>query len=180
MARQTVTVVLDETGSMASVRNEAVTGVNEYMQTLRGDKENAYKVTLITFNSCTRAVTRYEGRKVEDVEDLKAGDYKPDCTTPLYDTIAYAIMHTDGLKSKKPPILVIMTDGLENASTDYDLAAIKAMIQGKEAEGWVFLFLAADLDADRIGTQMGISTRSKLRFAKGLEAPVVILAHPSG
>lgn len=176
MARQTVTVVLDETGSMQGVREQAVTGVNEYMQTLRGDKDNAYKVTLITFNSCTKPVTRYEGRKVEDVEDFTADDYKPDCTTPLFDTIAHAIVLTAERKLKKPPIIVIMTDGYENASTDYDLAAIRAMIQAKEAEGWVFVFLAADLDAERIGTQIGISTKTKLAFKKGREAAAFDMA----
>jgi Mg-chelatase subunit ChlD len=171
MARQIVTLILDETGSMQSVRGEAVGGVNEYMQTLRGDKESRYRVTLITFNSCTKPVTRYEARKAEDVEDLKPGDYSPDCTTPLYDTIAHAILLTAAGKSKKPPILVIMTDGLENASTDYDLSAIKAMIGEKEAQGWVFVFLAADLDAERIGTEIGITTKTKVAFRKDLIAP---------
>ena len=126
----------------------------------------------------------YDGKKAELAPRLKNyPSQKVDCMTPLYDSVAHVIRMNDALelaKSKPKPIIVILTDGMENYSTEFSRrwgsgrgsdgeAKLREMIRAREEAGWLFVFLGATIDAVKVGTDMGISTQTKLTLARGQE-----------
>ncbi len=55
-------------------------------------------------------------------------------------------------------VFVITTDGMENASKQFDAAQVKSMVERKKEEhGWEFLFLGANIDAIATARRFGIS-----------------------
>ena len=52
-------------------------------------------------------------------------------------------------------IVVVLTDGLENASKDYDYKRVKQLIEQQKKSGWEFLFLASDLESSKDAANFG-------------------------
>ncbi|NIP23783.1 MAG: VWA domain-containing protein, partial [Phycisphaerae bacterium] len=113
-----VSFILDETGSMLSVKDQTISGYNEYLDTLKQEKDVLF--TLTKFNSAKVEVV-YDAVKIKDVELLTADTYHPTATTPLYDAIGTTITSLEkATKNKKgKKLVVIQTDGLENASKEF-------------------------------------------------------------
>ncbi len=168
MAKKNATFVgflLDETGSMDSVREATVSGFNEYLGSLK-QREGKVIFTLAKFNS-ERIVTVHDAVPLKDVSPLV--EYHPNATTPLYDAIAHLISRTDAALSAhrdRPSVLiVIMTDGLENASKEYNRQRLFDLIKRKEAEGWTFAYLGANQDAWAVGSSIGVPQGNSLAYA---------------
>ena len=101
---------------------------------------------------------------------MERRDYNPGGLTALYDTIGIAISETEkhktNLKQRHRPdmiLMVIITDGQENASREYSSLTIKSLIEKNEKrENWQFIYLGADLsnfvDADTLGIRNRAST----------------------
>lgn len=166
-----MTFVLDETGSMMSCRDETISGFNEFIDSQQDKTLGECRVTLVKFN-LTKVETVYADKSIEDVPALTPDTYRPDNLTPLYDAIAQAIKETDAKVSTSRKVLsrlaghevaagplviiVIMTDGAENASKQFKRDDIFKMIQEKQDLGWTFVFLGADQDSWRAAAPMGI------------------------
>ena len=154
-----VSFLLDETGSMDSVRDKTVSGFNEYVATLRTN-ETPTLLRLMTFNS-NGMNTIYSFEDVSSVREMTRGDYKPGHLTPLYDAIARGILDTEGYLEKASGevdvIFVIMTDGLENDSKEYGRKHVFDMISKREKQGWAFTYIGANQDAWEVGRGIGIS-----------------------
>lgn len=164
MANQYVSFILDETGSMNSVKDQTISGYNEYLDTLKQEKGVLF--TLTKFNSSKVEVV-YDAEKIKKVEPLDKDSYQPSSTTPLYDAIGETITSLDkatkGKKGKK--LVVIQTDGLENASKEYNRKMIFEIIEKKKKEDWTFVFLGADQDAYAASAQLGISRGNTRSYA---------------
>lgn len=162
-----VNFVLDETGSMLSVKVATISGFNEYLVGLKESKAKVW-MTLTKFNS-TKVEVVHDAVLVKDVPDLNEKTYVPEHLTPLYDAIGKTIRATEeALKKKrgKPAVLcVIMTDGLENASKEYTREGIFNLIEEKTKEGWTFAYLGANQDAYAVGESIGVARGSSLNFA---------------
>lgn len=163
-----VSFVLDETGSMMKVKDATIEGFNAYIQTLReDDSASLIRFTLTHFNS-NKVDVRFAGVKLKAVPLLTPASYQPAAMTPLYDAVGQTIRATEQqiADKKNPPdvLLVIQTDGLENYSREYDQKGIFDLIREKRQQGWTFVFLAADLDAWQIGSQMGLTATSSTRY----------------
>jgi len=177
-----ITFVLDETGSMHSVKEQTISGFNEFLRSQEDKSLGETRVTLIKFNS-EKIETVYSDALIEDVPNLTRDTYKPDSTTPLYDAVARAIKDTDdklslsskvltrlaGHKVAVPPLvlLVVMTDGLENASREYTRDDIFRMIEGKKKEGWAFAFLGSNQDSWDAAKPMGFAPGSIANYDQG-------------
>ncbi len=154
--------LLDETGSMMSISQATVSGFNEYIQTLK-NKGNAVDFSLARFNSLK--FVNDPVRPIADVPELK--DYAPNNGTPLYDSIAKLVKQLENEKTTKDTkvLMVIMTDGEENESKEFDRKKIMELIKGKEKAGWTFTYLGANQDSWAVGGQMGMSTGNSVNFA---------------
>lgn len=164
MANQYVSFILDETGSMNSVKDQTISGYNEYIDTLKQEKEVLF--TLTKFNSDKVEVV-YDAVKIKKVKPLNVDTYQPSAMTPLYDAIGETITSleraTKGKKGKK--LVVIQTDGLENASKEYNRKMIFEIIEKKKKDDWTFVFLGADQDAYAASAQLGISRGNTRSYA---------------
>lgn len=70
-------------------------------------------------------------------------------------------------KSGTTAVIVILTDGHENASQLFKLADIRKLIERLEATGnWTFSFIGATLDAVDVAVQMSIKSHNSFSFEK--------------
>jgi Mg-chelatase subunit ChlD len=139
-----IAVVMDRSGSMEAIRNEMETAFAEFIGGQRR-ASGACAVSLYQFDDSFEAV--YEGVPLAAVPSLKLD---PRGSTALHDAIARAIT-TVRKADPDHVVMVIITDGEENASREYKGAEgarkIGQMIMRRKlADGWEFVFLGAGLD----------------------------------
>ena len=138
-----VCLVLDMSGSMQSVYEDAIGAVNGYLTRAKQNRElYEARFSLITFNS--HAVENLRKSEImETVKPLAHGEYRCDGMTPLYDAIGRGVGILDEALGGKPgkAVLVIMTDGLENASREFDHAQITDLVKKRQDAGWLVVFL---------------------------------------
>jgi hypothetical protein len=154
-----ITFVLDESGSMGRIAQSAREGFNEYLQEqVKGDGQTWW--TLTTFTS--RAWTRFAVIPGEEVRPL-GDDYSPNGMTALYDAVGDSVTKTGAYLESLPKddrpedvIVVILTDGMENASRRWDLGRVARLIADAEDDGWQFVFLGANLDSQVVARDMGM------------------------
>ena len=127
-------IILDESGSMQSIKEYVIRGFNETIQTIRGaaEKEPALEqwINFYSFNS-GGIREQIPLSPVQALQELNDETYKPDSGTPLYDAVGYACnkLRKEIQEMEDVTVLVtILTDGEENASREYDHAAIAALI----------------------------------------------------
>jgi hypothetical protein len=147
-----VVLLLDETGSMAPHTQTTLSGYNEYIKSLRKEK---ITFSLIQFNS-DKLETVLKGVPIKDVPELTSETYRPAAVTPLYDAIAHAIKMAEGDAKGKKVLITVYTDGLENASREFNRDRIFKLIGKKKKKDWTFTFLGADIDSFAVGGMMGL------------------------
>jgi hypothetical protein len=158
-----VCVVLDETGSMYSIKDDTIGGYNEYIDSLRDQKNT--KVLLVRFNS--NEIKVGEITSIKDATELTDKNYTPQAATPLYDAIAKAVYEVENVERNRHIIFAILTDGLENASREYNKKLIFEIIKDKTGEGWKFVYLGANQDAFAVGAGLGIAKGNVLNYDTG-------------
>lgn len=166
-------LILDESGSMQMIYKQALSGANETIQTVRAAQEAHpeldQRLTFVTFN------TAYEGHPtqgnirtvfndvpIEEVRDLTYKDYNPNACTPLYDAMGISITALEKkFKEGDRALVTIITDGLENASKEYNQGAIKAMVDRLREKGWTFVYIGANQDAVEVANGLSINNHMK-------------------
>jgi len=168
MAKKTfVAFLLDETGSMNECKQATIEGYNEYVKTLKEDN-GRYRFSLTKFDS-EHITPVYDKVKLDEVEPLTDETYRPGALTPLYDAIARVIKATEKTVKKEQVLVVILTDGLENASHEYTREAVFSLIKDKEKEGWEFLYLGSNQDAWKVASSIGIKQDTSATYQPGQE-----------
>ena len=154
-------IILDESGSMQSIKQAAINGMNETVQSIR-DAQNKHEdqehiVTLVSFNS-SDIKTIYDCVPAAEVKELTDNDYNPSCCTPLYDAMGYALNELRPKVGSEDKVLVtIITDGEENSSSEYDGKAIKALVEELKGKGWVFAYIGANQDVEAVAATISIT-----------------------
>lgn len=186
MTKILVSFILDETGSMQSVKGATISGFNEYVETLeREDGADNIRFTLTKFNS-EKIELVHNSVKLGEVVLLNEDSYQPDNLTPLYDVIGKTVnaIADDGCNV----LLVIQTDGQENHSKEFTHQDIHALIAEKKKAGWTFVFLGADQDAWAVGMQLGLDRGNVMDYDsqetqamfRGLSASTICYANAGG
>ncbi len=141
-----VAFVLDKSGSMAHLVDPVVAGFDEYVGELRTEPGETL-LTLTMFDTVFRHV--HVARRLAEVPSLADTGYEPGGMTALFDAVAHAILETDrGLtaagRADEKVLVVVMTDGQENSSTDYDAETIAKLVAEYDARpNWTFVYLGA-------------------------------------
>ncbi len=177
-----IVFVLDMTGSMASVKRQAIDGYNEYVTGMQNSAPEA-DIALTTFNS--DQIKTYPVTPIKEAMLLNDQNYQPNATTPLYDAIGQTVRATEKrVKAGDRVAFVILTDGMENASREYNRTGIFAMLKEKEAAGWGIVYLGANQDAYQEAMGMGIQQSNVANFAitqtgqaMGTAARIVTTSH---
>jgi hypothetical protein len=165
-----IAVVLDESGSMNSCRDTTIAGFNEFVEGQKAANAGEAFLTLNKFNA-PRIDTVFADRPLSEVPKLDYSNYKPGAGTNLFDCIGYTIEQVnDVLKTKKKAdrpgvIILIMTDGEENASSKYSNENIKAMVKAAEKSDWSFVFLGANIDAFAVGATFGMNSLNSVNYS---------------
>lgn len=156
-----IVLVVDESGSMCSLRSSVISSFNTLMKEQQSGLGSA-RVTLYTFSD--EVHTKLRACDVREVTPLSEKNYDPDGCTALLDAIGTAIDETGkrlaALPEEKRPgtvIIGIMTDGYENASTHYTWEQVAERIRHqKEKYSWNFMFFGADEHAIASAAQLNI------------------------
>ena len=169
-------IVLDASGSMYSIRQEAIAGVVETVQTIRSAQEkNAGQeqlLSLVVFNGSSIA-TVYDRMPIANVPDFNEKDYQPTDNTPLYDAMGNAITHLRRHIQEDDNVLVtIITDGYENSSVEWNRQQILQLVEELKKTNWLFTYIGANQDALAVAKDMGIdhsmNFRSDSKGTKGM------------
>ncbi len=149
-------ILLDRSGSMGSLWGEALSAVNGYVKKLADDKVDT-GVTLAVFDSGSFDVLR--DRIVPSTwNKVLPSEAEPRSFTPLNDSVgkivAMAKAGINGVQYDRVAI-IIMTDGLENASRELTTAQAKALLDECRAKNWQVIFLGANFDNWEQGKSYG-------------------------
>ena len=152
-----VSLILDKSGSMSIMQNQTISGVNEYVNSLKKDKKVDYDFALTTFN---HDVVIGEAVPIKEFKELTTTSYSPDGMTALYDAVCITCKKIAKETKKTQKVLVaIMTDGAENSSKEYDMKSLNKMITELTDTGrFTFVFLGANQDSFEMARSMNIST----------------------
>ena len=123
------------------------------------------KVHFAVFDSISHDVLRE--CKVKDWDVVESDEVEPRGSTPLYDSVGKIMAVAEEAKAKKT-VLVVMTDGYENASKEHTQSSIKAKVKQFEDKGWEVLFLGANFDAvETVSGSVGVMAGKTMNIAAG-------------
>ena len=159
-------IILDASGSMQLIYSQALNGLNETLQTIRqGEIDNPelrQLVSLSTFSSISHKKI-YNNIIASQAHDITSDQYRASGGTPLYDAIGRGIADIEAVKAPNDSVLVtIITDGEENCSREFNGPQIKALIEAKRGQGWVFTYTGANQDVEKVAAELSI--RHNLSF----------------
>lgn len=147
-----VVMLLDQTGSMLSRKQETISSFNSYIADLI-DKKMDCDFTLTLFNA-RRVEVRYLKASLNDIVPMTEDTYLPNDATPLLDAIAKSI---EAVGDERQCLFIIFTDGEENASRLFTKTQIKQLIENREGRGWRFVFFGiGGMDAVNEASSIGI------------------------
>ena len=153
--------LLDRSGSMGSMATEAIGGVNAYIADQA--KIPNTKFTLVQFDH--ELLKTYDNALIENVTPLNIETYIPRGMTALNDAVG-SVLSESIISCPKTDtnILVILTDGQENASKKYSLANVKGMISEAQSAGWEVLFLGSNMEKETIVGSYGVNATNVSTF----------------
>ena len=164
-------IIMDRSGSMWDIQKSAIQGYNEVLGGIKADAKTyaetqEHFMTLVLFDS-TSIDNVYWNEDPAKAAILTSETYVPGASTPLYDAIGQTLTRLEKELHGDPNVSVIVTiitDGLENSSTEYALKAVKALIQHLKDEGWSFAYMGTDHDVD--GVTVSLSITNVVKFEK--------------
>lgn len=176
--------ILDKSGSMAGLEQDTIGGFNaliEKQRKLSGD----VRVTTVLFNQAYELL--HDRIPLAGVSPLTETEYAVGGTTALLDAIGSAIQKAAnaqkgvGEDQRADRIMfVITTDGMENASCEYDYKKVQEMIgKMKGRSDWEFIFLGANIDAIATAKKFGVKEEFAVNYhadAEGTELNFNVLS----
>ncbi|MBV6397958.1 VWA domain-containing protein [Ignavibacteria bacterium CHB1] len=163
-------IILDESGSMSSIKNTIIQGFNELVQTIQGIEkqfpEQEHFVSFVSFNSLGQKLLHF----IDPASTLKQIDdksYNPDAMTPLFDAMGFSINKLkESLQGQTDynVLVTILTDGEENASKEFSGNDIKKLVEGLKQNRWTFTYIGTDHDVEKIA--LSLSINNTMFFAK--------------
>ena len=164
-----VIFILDRSGSMRGLEDDTIGGFNSMIEKQSKEDGEAFISTVLFDDSSEVLYDRVPVGKVEPMNDKQY--YVRGCTA-LLDAIGGAIHHISNVhkyarEEDRPEktLMIITTDGMENASHQYTYDKVKKMVeQVKEKDGWEFLFLGANIDAIEVAGRFGIDEDRALNY----------------
>lgn len=163
MAKVHIRKVVDASGSMLGRESSVVDGSNEFDAKLQGtDTEDEVLVSLGFFDRHGADPTVrwvYDGVPLSEVGEISRDQYVPRGTTPLNDAVADAThLVLDAMEEGDRGLVVVTTDGHENASTEYTTERLRDLVQKAESQGVEFIYLGANVDSFDESRSRGITT----------------------
>lgn len=160
--------ILDASGSMYGFTEDTIGGFNSLIEKQK-NLDGAANVSLVTFSNNVKDV--YTSKPLTDVKELTEKEYIASGMTALYDAVGLSIAKLEGRISDLPEeekpqkvMIVITTDGYENASKEYNQHSIKNILENKEKEGWEVIFVGANIDTSVEGEKIGLDNKRTANY----------------
>ncbi len=174
--RTKVWMLLDRSGSMSGLEAAVVKGVNRFIAE-QAAEPGTCRLTVAQFDSEEPFELLVDNVSVQKADPHALEQYEPRGLTPLFDAVARLIGSADQRISqraqagKKPEdqTVVIVTDGYENASTDYSADDIHNLITKRREQGWAFVFMGANQDSYAESARLGFDARSVQNYQASSE-----------
>ena len=156
-----IVFILDRSGSMAGMESDAIGGFNAMLQKQKKEPGQAL-ISTVLFDDKLEMI--HDRVPLDQMKPMTENDYCVGGCTALLDAVGWAIKHIANVhkyaRAEDRPgktLFVITTDGMENASHQYDYKQVKELIGcQKEKFDWEFLFLGANIDAAKEAARFGI------------------------
>lgn len=153
-------IILDASGSMQSIYEEALAGLNKTLEAIRTSEirfpEQIHFVSLVVFNS-------FETKEIMSVlpisqaQPISSADYVVKGMTPLYDAIGNSLLSIDRYIGKDDSVVVtIITDGEENASRIFSGKQVSSMVSELTDMRWKFTYIGANQDVIKQASAIAI------------------------
>ncbi len=177
-------ILLDRSGSMQNGYEKTVEAVNGYIGQLKNDPDISSRVSVSLFDSTSLMYMGtaphsghpaglaldhlFENVKPKDAPAITSLNYQPRGSTPLLDAIGHTIALIDKQTRREGEIvsLVIVTDGMENASVEHTKDSIKRMLDARKTAGWLVIYLGADHDAFAQAGSIGVAGVNTMNYGK--------------
>ena len=167
--RVEVVFILDRSGSMSGLELDTIGGFNS---TLKKQREQGGNVIWSTVLFDDKYEVIHNRVPISEVKELTEDEYYVRGCTALLDAVGKTIHHIAHVHKKEgeweapgKTLIVITTDGMENASREYTYRKVSSMIQKEQEKyGWEFLFLGANMDAVSEAGRIGIRADRSATF----------------
>lgn len=176
-------IILDESGSMESIKNSIIIGFNELAQNIKGIAaqfpEQKHFVTFVTFNGLGLKELFYNNQ-VDSLKLLDAQNYIPDSMTPLYDAIGTSVLnlkHDTFGKDNVNVLVTILTDGEENASKEFSGKEIRTIIEQLKEKNWTFTYIGTEHNVEGVAINLSIPITNTLIFNKTVTGVKTMFEH---
>lgn len=164
-----IVFVLDKSGSMSGLEADTIGGFNSFIEKQKKEEGEAY-VSTILFSDDSEVV--HDRVSIDSVNKMSDEDYYVGGCTALLDAIGGAIDHIGNVHKyareedvPEKTIFIITTDGMENASKNYNYKKVKKLVESrKEKNGWEFIFLGANIDAVEVAGRFGINRQHAVNY----------------
>lgn len=163
-------IILDESGSMESIKKTIIQGFNEVVQTIKGIEgqfpEQEHYISFVSFNGLGQKLHHFID-KASSLNQIDDQSYKPEASTPLFDAMGFSINKLkQSLQGQTDynVLVTILTDGEENASKEFAGSDIKKLVEELKQNRWTFTYIGADHDVEKIA--MSLSITNTLVFEK--------------
>lgn len=153
--------ILDRSGSMRGLEGETIYGYNTLLEKQKKEPGDAI-VTTVLFD--TEYELLHDRMNIQDIGPITDKEYNVKGFTALLDaagktinSIGNALENTDDAERPENVMFVIITDGMENASREFDYEQVHKMIEHQKSKyNWEFIFLGANMDAVATAGRFGI------------------------
>lgn len=166
-------IILDESGSMASIKPSIINGFNELVESIKGIHlqfpEQEHYISIVSFNGFGTKVLHFMD-DVSKLNTINSENYKPDSMTPLYDAMGFSFSKMQKVLESKNDynvLVTILTDGEENTSKEYSGIAIKRMIEELSEGNWTFTYIGTDHDVEKMANNLSI--KNSMVFEKNVD-----------
>jgi uncharacterized protein YegL len=161
-------LVIDRSGSMASIKDDMVGGLTSLLDEQKAEP-GLLTVSMVTFDDAVELVHSMASPEAVGIE------LKPRGSTALYDALGFALNNLQSSIDALPdPVkpgnvqVIVVTDGEENASREYSGPSLKALVAEKlEKINWDIVFLGANQDAVMKAAEIGIKQGSAMTYGAG-------------
>ena len=154
--------IIDRSGSMSSIEKETIEGYNSFLKKEKKGQGNVF-VTTVLFDDQYELL--YSREDIKNVNHMTNKEYYARGCTALMDAVGRTITNMDRkIPKNNRVVVVIMTDGLENASIEYNRNQVKKLIE--KHKKWEFVFLGANIDSFAEGESLGIRKERIANFSQ--------------
>ena len=168
---------------MSGFEADTIGGFNSTIEKQRKQDGKVY-VSTVLFDNVSEVI--HDRVDISDIKLMTGADYEVRGCTALLDAVGGAIHHIGNVHKYARPedvpehiVFIITTDGMENASHNYTRSRVREMIKRQtEKYGWEFIFLAANIDAEKTAEDIGIRRERAVNYAQdreGVEATYAVM-----